>query len=453
MGDGAVKRAASVVLVCVVLANAACGSAPADDVVEVTPGLAPRATTVRAVTPGAPTTRTPGPTSTPTPTNPPTPTPTFTPTRPPTRTPTLTPTLTPTTRPTETPAPTPTITPSPLQATASPPPSTPSPPSRGEVPADPRPFPLIGLELPVPDGWAVAETSTGPTERRVDLTTETGPEGPVRFALIRSGSGDFHDPAVRAGSLIDALRANATELNFLELSRFAALERLLDGVLLRADYLDANGIARHTIIVAFPHPGAADASAVVISGPRSTLTEDAALAGEVDAMLRGIRFLSPGPGDAEEPREVQTDPRGLRLTLSGAWDGPAERAGDLIFYRATTTGALAKIRIRTYTEPGPIASSEVLRRYLNQIVTDSGYANLSLDEPVSDSESISGLRRAARVAIRYDRGGLPYASVIVALAYGDRVSYAVDFQIPAAPDSRQALADEIESIVGSIARF
>lgn len=176
--------------------------------------------------------------------------------------------------------------------------------------------PLIGLELTLPSGRAVAETSSGTTERRVDLTTETEPKGPVRFALIRSKSGNFRDPAIRAGSLIEVLRTNANELNVLELSRFAALERLLDSVSLRADYSDSIETARHTIIVAFPHPGAADASAVVVSGPRSALTADAELADEVEAMLRGIRFLAPGRRSAEGPREVQTDPTVLRLTIS-----------------------------------------------------------------------------------------------------------------------------------------
>ena len=126
---------------------------------------------------------------------------------------------------------------------------------------------------------------------------------------------------------------------------------------------------------------------------------------------------------------------------------------DYLFRQIAPDGSLFSIRVREFEEPVQVSSGTVLRRYLNQLGTDPAYQAIQVDLILEDQESIAGLRQASRATLRYRRGGLDYTSTVVALAYGDRRSFAIDLQLAASVASDAELANESEAILASLIRL
>ena len=321
---------------------------------------------------------------------------------------------------------------------------SPTPAQRLPVPEHPRGFSLVGLALPASRAGTVAQQVQGATVRSVVLTTEGRSGSIVRFSLS-----NMLDPAVLAGTLLAELRRKAVEVES-ELLTFPVLGRLAGGTLIRVDYFGPDGEPGHALIAAFPHPGVAGASVAVVAGSRADLRADAALATELDQMLRGLRFL-PRP-EIGGTRSLRVGDFPLEVRVSDAWDGPVEHRSDQLLRRVAPDGSLATIRVRGYDEAGRVASSEVLQRYLDQLGSDPAYVQIRVQSLAEDTEPIAGLSRASRAETSYRRGDLEYASVIVALAYGDGRSFVVDVQAQLDLLSSGELRDEIEAVLASMRR-
>ena len=93
-----------------------------------------------------------------------------------------------------------------------------------------------------------------------------------------------------------------------------------------------------------------------------------------------------------------------------------------------------------------------MRRYLDQLAADPAYAGMRVERLGGDSEPIGELHRASRAEIAYRRDDLAYASVIVALAYGDGRSFVVEAQAQSDLLSHGELRDEIEAVLASLRR-